>query len=43
MAGELLAAGRRLAGRADHDARVPSPSCTAIMSERSPFASQRPT
>src|SRR5215469_713388 len=38
MAGELLAAGRRLAGRADHDARVPSPSCTAIMSGRVPFA-----
>src|SRR5215472_5416077 len=37
MAGELLAAGRRLAGRADHDARVPSPSCTAIMSGRVPF------
>src|SRR6266852_1957938 len=38
MAGELRAAGRRLAGRADHDARVPPPSCTAIMSGRSPFA-----
>src|SRR5215471_3981033 len=38
MAGELLAAGRRLAGRVDHDARVPSPSCTAIMSGRVPFA-----
>src|SRR5215469_10549966 len=38
MAGELLAAGRRLAGRVNHDARVPSPSCTAIMSGRSPFA-----
>src|SRR5437773_5015199 len=34
MAGELQAAGRRLAGRADHDARVPPPSCTAIMSGR---------
>src|SRR5260370_10777666 len=38
MAGELQAAGRRLAGRADHDARTPPPSCTAIMSGRSPFA-----
>src|SRR5215468_1642694 len=38
MAGELQAAGRRLAGRVDHDARVPSPSCTAIMSGRVPFA-----
>src|SRR5215469_15019747 len=43
MDGELRAAGRRLAGRADHDARVPPPSCTAIMSERSPSVSQRPT
>jgi hypothetical protein len=31
MAGEFRAAGRRLAGRADHDAHVPPPSCTAIM------------
>jgi len=38
VAGEFHAAGRRLAGRADHDARVPSPSCTAIMSGRLPFA-----
>src|SRR5260370_7925375 len=37
MAGELQAAGRRLAGRADHDARTPPPSCTAIMSAPSPF------
>src|SRR5436190_8374441 len=36
-AGELRAAGRRLTGRADHDARVPPPSCTAITSECSPF------
>src|SRR5262245_47810393 len=32
IAGEFRVAGRRLAGRADHDARVPPPSCTAIMS-----------
>src|SRR5215467_7350264 len=43
MAGELLAAGRRLAGRADHDARVPSPSCTTIMSGRVPFAHSAPS
>src|SRR6266566_690734 len=36
MAGEFRAAGRRQAGRADHDARVPPPSCTAIMFGRSP-------
>src|SRR5262249_28656930 len=43
MAGELLAAGRQLAGRADHDARVPSPSSTAIMSGRVPFAHSAPS
>jgi hypothetical protein len=36
MVGEFHAAGRRLAGRVDHDARVPPPSCTAIMSGRLP-------
>src|SRR6266566_3297873 len=42
MAGELRAAGRRLAGRADHDARAPPPSCTAIMSGCSLFAHSVP-
>src|SRR5262249_39737364 len=36
IAGEFRVADRRLAGRADHDARVPPPSCTAIMSGRLP-------
>src|SRR5215472_2559396 len=34
MAGEFRAADPRLAGRADHDARVPPPFCTAIISGR---------
>src|SRR5215470_9726653 len=36
LAGESCAAGRRQAGRADHDARVPPPACTAIMSDNYP-------
>src|SRR5215468_575174 len=35
LAGDSCAAGRRQAGRADHDARLP-PLCTAIMSGRLP-------